>query len=311
MTRVHLDTDIGGDIDDVCALALLLRWPGADLAAITTSAEDGGRRAGYARYVLNLAGRDDVPVAAGIDVGSGRFRYVPGFPDEAQFWPEPVAPLPGPSAEALRLLQRSIVEGAVIVAIGPFTNLAALEGAHPGILREARLFLMGGYVRPIREGYPAWKNRDDYNVQLDVAASRCVIESAHPTLVPLTITAETALRRAYLPALRAAGALGELLARQTEAHAALWVEQGEQPDQPATAAPRLPADIINAQHDPLAVAVALGWNGVTIETLPLALREEGGWLLEEERPGGRPTAVVTAVEGERFNRLWLETVTRT
>ena len=25
MTKVHLDTDLGGDIDDLCALALLLR----------------------------------------------------------------------------------------------------------------------------------------------------------------------------------------------------------------------------------------------------------------------------------------------
>jgi hypothetical protein len=28
MPLVHLDTDIGGDIDDLCALAMLLRWPG-------------------------------------------------------------------------------------------------------------------------------------------------------------------------------------------------------------------------------------------------------------------------------------------
>lgn len=27
MTLIHLDTDLGGDIDDLCALAMLLRWP--------------------------------------------------------------------------------------------------------------------------------------------------------------------------------------------------------------------------------------------------------------------------------------------
>jgi hypothetical protein len=26
MHKVHLDTDLGSDIDDLCALAMLLRW---------------------------------------------------------------------------------------------------------------------------------------------------------------------------------------------------------------------------------------------------------------------------------------------
>lgn len=41
--QIHLDTDLGGDIDDACALAMLLRWPGVDVNAITTSAEEDGR----------------------------------------------------------------------------------------------------------------------------------------------------------------------------------------------------------------------------------------------------------------------------
>ena len=39
MLIVHLDTDIGGDIDDLCALALLLRWKGVELTGVTTVAE--------------------------------------------------------------------------------------------------------------------------------------------------------------------------------------------------------------------------------------------------------------------------------
>jgi inosine-uridine nucleoside N-ribohydrolase len=64
MPKIHLDTDLGGDIDDICALAMLLRWPDVDLTGITTVAEDNGRRAGYVRYVLELEGRKDIPVAA-------------------------------------------------------------------------------------------------------------------------------------------------------------------------------------------------------------------------------------------------------
>ena len=47
MRRVHLDTDLGGDPDDGCALAMLLGWPGVEVVGITTTADSDGRRAGY------------------------------------------------------------------------------------------------------------------------------------------------------------------------------------------------------------------------------------------------------------------------
>jgi inosine-uridine nucleoside N-ribohydrolase len=39
MTSLHLDTDLGGDIDDLCALAMVLNWPEAELTAVTTVAD--------------------------------------------------------------------------------------------------------------------------------------------------------------------------------------------------------------------------------------------------------------------------------
>ena len=65
MIKVHLDTDIGGDIDDLCALAMLLEWPGVEISGITTVADEGGRRAGYARYALGLDGRSRHPRGSG------------------------------------------------------------------------------------------------------------------------------------------------------------------------------------------------------------------------------------------------------
>ena len=63
--RVHLDTDFGGDTDDACALAYLLARDDVDLVGVTTVADADGRRAAYVRYLLELAGRAAVPVAAG------------------------------------------------------------------------------------------------------------------------------------------------------------------------------------------------------------------------------------------------------
>src|SRR3974390_2780149 len=105
---LHLDTDIGGDIDDVCALAMALRWPDCELAAVTTVSELDGKRAGYVRYVLEITGRKDVPVAAGADVSLGCYRHwKPGIhPDQNAFCPAPIEPAPDPDSSALTLLER-------------------------------------------------------------------------------------------------------------------------------------------------------------------------------------------------------------
>ncbi|MEJ7653747.1 MAG: hypothetical protein WKH64_10640 [Chloroflexia bacterium] len=64
MVKIHLDTDIGGDSDDVCALALLLRLPEVELTGVTTCTEAGGQRAGLTLHTLDVAGRSGIPVAA-------------------------------------------------------------------------------------------------------------------------------------------------------------------------------------------------------------------------------------------------------
>jgi purine nucleosidase len=305
---LHLDTDIGGDLDDLCALALVLAWPGVQLGALTTVAEAAGRRAGYARRALALAGRSGVPVAAGADVALRRYRYVPGYPPDARYWPEPAPPAPGPLDAALDLLEDSIRAGAIVVGIGPWTNLSLLEARSPGILRTARLVLMGGHLRPAPPGYTAWGTAEDYNVQMDVAAAGHVLATSNPILVPLEITVQTALRRAHLPGLRRAGPLGALLAHQAEVFGEDWRTEAAAAGDGRGAG--LPADTLNYHHDPLACAVALGWPGARLETVPLLVTEEGGLLTLGEGPGGTPTAVVTAVDGATFGDFWLRTVQR-
>ena len=307
MLKLHLDTDLGGDIDDLCALAMVLNLPGVELLAVTTVGDDGGRRAGYARYALDLAGREDVAVAAGADVSLGCYRSRLGLPNEAAYWPQPIPPLQTPLEQALSLLERSVEHGAVVAAIGPFTNLVLLERRSPGILSRARLCLMGGYVFPPREGFPPWGSDMDWNVQVDVQSAYEVMHCSTPTLVPLSVTVETSLRRAYLPRLRQAGPLARLIARQAEAFA-----RDEQIEaRYGLTCPGLPGDTINFQHDPLACAIALGWReGVEIREIPLRTEIEDRWLWQRVDDGGKPTPVVTRVDGVRFSEFWLDMVAR-
>jgi inosine-uridine nucleoside N-ribohydrolase len=319
-----MDTDIGGDMDDLCALAMVLSWPGVELTGVTTVAEHygqnhhdgqnhrddtdsrGGKRAGMVRFVLGLAGRTDVPVAPGADARLPCYRVFQGLPDETVYWPEPIDTGGMRGEPALNLLERSIEQGAIIAAIGPFTNLALLEQRSPGILQTARLVLMGGYAFPPRAGYPVWNYEMDWNVQVDVQSALYVFERSRPTLVPLAVTVETALRRAYLPRLRQSGPLGQLIARQAEAHAVEYKNE----ETYGRTCPGLPPDIINFQHDPLACAIALGWDeGLEVRDLRLKSEIHDGWLRQAVDPSGTPARLVTAVDGERFNEFWLNVVT--
>ena len=306
MPEIHLDTDLGGDMDDLCALVMLLRWQDVDFTGITTVAEANGRRAAYTRFVLSMEGRSNIPVAAGADVADGFYRYPElGYPDEQRYWPEQITPLPNEIEEALELLKHSIEQKATIIAIGPFTNLYLLDLRYPGILQEAKLYLMGGYVFPIRAGFPPWGNEMDWNIQVDVRSARHVIEHSNPTLIPLSVTVETALRRAYLEDLRNSGSAGKLIARQAEAFA--LDEQNEASY--GESCEGLPNDIINFQHDSLAGAIALGWNdGVEIEKIPLMLEERDGWLHERVAPHGKPVSVLTKINGPNFNEFWLNKI---
>jgi inosine-uridine nucleoside N-ribohydrolase len=303
--KVHLDTDMGGDIDDLAALALLLRWPDTEVTGITTVAEEGGRRAGYTTFALRLAGRSDIPVAAGADVAGGYFRYRPTYAPEADYWPEPVATAPGLLDAALSLLKASIEQGAVVVAIGPCTNLALLDRRYPGLLQQTRVYLVGGFVTPPRPERSVWGNDMDYNLQLDVASAYHVLTQCQPTLVPLHVTVETSLRRAHLPALEAAGPLGVLLARQARA----FDRVPENTAMDRTRCAGLPADFINHLYDPLGCAVALGWPGARSDEVPLRVTIEEGWLHERVAEDGAPARVVTHVDGEAFDDLWLAVVT--
>ena len=198
-----------------------------------------------------------------------------------------------------------LLRDATIIAIGPFTNLYLLDLEYPGILLQANLFLMGGYVFPTRPGFPQWGNDSDWNVQLDVHSAKHVIERSNPTLIPLSVSVETALRRACLEELRQAGELGQLIARQVEAFA----EDEQNKTKYGQTCVGLPRDIINFQHDPLACALALGWNdGVEIRELPLLLEEKDGWLYEHVHPSGKPVRVVTRIDGPRFDEFWLHQI---
>ncbi len=207
------------------------------------------------------------------------------------------------SGPALELLAESIERGATVVGIGPFTNLALVEVLRPGILARAKLVLMGGSIRPAPAGYPAWGAEGDYNIQQDVQAAQIVFARSDPLLAPIEITAQFALTKRDAERLMAGDQLAQLLARQ-----AIEYARDNDHDELARRHPRLPADLLNFQHDALACMAAIGAPGITVEEIPLRLKVVDGLLRMTVAKGGRLTRVVTAIDSEQLAKLWLETI---
>lgn len=304
--KIHLDTDLGTDTDDACALVMLLGWEALELTGVTTSIDPAGRRAGFTYRCLELAGRTEVALAAGSEVSMTSLT-MPGWIQDAEpYWPGPVPARPSPPGAALDLLEASIQAGSTVVAVGPFTNLALLEICRPGILAEANIVVMGGWDRPPPAGLPQLGPEADWNVQCDRRAAQIVAAAAGSlTLVPLAATLQAHLREADTTRLEAAGALGALLASQARA----WARERSLAAL-ARSHPGLPADLLNFQHDPLACAVAAGYEPAASETVRVrsVVREEV--LSFEKDESGREVRIVTGVDGEDFRQLWLSCVER-
>ncbi len=183
-TPILLDTDIGTDIDDAFALGLVLTSPELDLIGVTTVSGDTQARARLAAKMLWMAGRKNVPVAAG----------EPGKPlsIEQTRWAQGFTSPQLRTEKAVDFLNAAIEKRPreiVLIAIGPLTNVAALLRKHPDAGRKMKqIVLMGG---SISHGYGRDKKpAAEYNIAADPAAAQVVFSSGVPLLmVPLDVTA--------------------------------------------------------------------------------------------------------------------------
>ena len=232
-------------------------------------------------------------------------QRTPGeIPTDARYWPEPVEPRPSGLGAALSLLRSSVEAGATIVAIGPYTNLAQLEAVRGGSLGRVPVVLMGGIVHAAGDGLPAWGPEMDWNVQCDTRAAQVVFANATDlTIATVPVTFKAHLRASHVARLRAAGALGALLAHQVQAHAA---DNGMTDLGRAHAA--LPDDLLNFQYDPVACAIAAGWRGATIEDVRLRAVLEQGLLRFEPHECGRNTRVTVDIDADDFTEQWFSAV---
>jgi inosine-uridine nucleoside N-ribohydrolase len=301
-TPIVIDCDPGHD--DAIAILLALSSPEVELRGITTVAGNQtlDKTTRNALKVLELAGRTDVPVAAGADAPLKRpLRVAANVHGETGLdgpdLPEPTTKVV--DAHAADFLAELIEPGVVLVPVGPLTNVALMLQRHPDVRdRLERIVWMGG---AIAEGNvtPA----AEFNAFVDPEAAAIVFESGIPvTMIGLDVTHKALFTRAHADRLRDAGAAGRAVAELSDFfqrfHESRYAFDG------------------SPIHDALAVAHVIDPTLVTTLNCNIAIETDSRycdgrtvvdrWLVLEDAPRNGHAGI--DVEAERFLELLVERI---
>jgi inosine-uridine nucleoside N-ribohydrolase len=208
---IVIDCDPGHD--DAIAILLALASPEIELRAVTTVAGNQtlDKTTRNALKVLELAGRADIPVAAGAAAPLQRqlrtAAHVHGETGlDGPALPEPRArPV---DRHAVDLLADVLEPGVVLVPTAPLTNVALLLERR----RPDRIVWMGG---AIAEGNvtPA----AEFNAFVDPEAAAAVFASGVPlTMIGLDVTHKALFTREHADRLRGAGKVGRVVAELSD-----------------------------------------------------------------------------------------------
>lgn len=301
--KLLIDTDIGDEIDDALALYFAMRQ-GFDIVGVTTVYKNTDERARITKMLMQKygGGYENVPVFAGH--GTPMAEEITQYPHTCHYSEELEGDCYAPDGNADAAVDFIIDackkwgDELVIVAIGPFTNIArAIEKDADALSGAGKIVIMGGAY---------FKQYADWNVMCDVEAAEAMFSAlSNIECVGADVTHRLPLTKDQLDALcncRADGAACEI-ARLTR----LWRE---------AVTDRLPA-----LHDPLAIYYAVCPDICKMVEQRIAVITQGaarGLTLNIDAYGkaymnfaasiaaDHATKVAFDVDAERFMRIFMD-----
>ncbi|MCA1735829.1 MAG: nucleoside hydrolase [Actinobacteria bacterium] len=212
---VIIDCDPGHD--DAIALLLALASPELEIVGVTTVGGNAPLEmtTKNALKVLELAGRTEIPVAAGFarplfrELQTAAHVHGESGLDGPVLAEPSIRPLP---IDAIDFLAEKILSAETpitLVPVGPLTNIAALLNRYPEVEgRVERIVLMGGAINTGNFTPAA-----EFNIYVDPEAAHRVFHSGLDiTMVGLEVTHQALLNRNHAEKLRGAGAIGKFVA---------------------------------------------------------------------------------------------------
>jgi purine nucleosidase len=183
--RIHLDTDIGDDIDDAFCVALMLASPELELASVSTVAWDTAQRAQIVNDYLRVADKQ-VPVVAGLD---GTLSSKPDanlLKRKQHYTARGSGPVLECASHLLPTLAAARESCEAIFTIGSLTNLA-FAMAHAPMAKFPKVMAMAGEFQ--RGSMVEW------NIYMDPEAASVVCRRADLEIdfIPWTIGYDTRL----------------------------------------------------------------------------------------------------------------------
>ena len=287
-----IDTDPG--VDDAIAILMAMAASEIEILGLTTV---GGnvplaRATRNALSLLQAASRSDIPVAKGASRPlRGKFAYAPYFHGPSGLSQRLPDPANGPVEDgAVKFLYDQLTGErgeAVLVALGPLTNLAVLLRERPIALEQAKqIVVMGGAVNTPGNVTP----EAEFNFYCDPVAADIVLSSRLPiTMVDLAACRQVKIGREQALGLKSATPLGRLMLDMLQGwfHRELSREEFE-------------------FCDPLAMAIALHPAIATATKVDLDVGIENGELLGATSETGGPGEITLTqdVDSSRFFALF-------
>ena len=190
--KIIFDCDLGGDIDDAFAVALILASPEFEVLGFVMDQGDTPKRAQVACRMLYETGRHDIPVVVGRktnDYFTSQFHWAEGF--------ETIKPIKKNAADFIIENLRKFPDEIILFTVGPVPNIMDVLKKDPDALKLAKhvysmfgSFYMGYDTGPIISA--------EWNVRGDEEAARMLVNSgADITYAGLDVTTYVKLNEAY------------------------------------------------------------------------------------------------------------------
>jgi inosine-uridine nucleoside N-ribohydrolase len=269
---VILDTDIGFDVDDVWALAFMLRCPELDVKLIVTDTGDTDYSARLVAKLLEIAGREDIPVGKGTPLDASPRTHSAWLGDYSlnSFSGEVFED--GVGALCATVLQSP--DPVSIVCIGPVPNIAAAIVREPGLVGNSRFIGMHGSLRRGYLGAP--KPMKEYNVRKHTLACQRVFEEPWDiSITPLDSCGTVALTGERFARVRNSD---QPLTRAVLENHFAWFDAVK--DWPVLAGvdPAIQSSLL---YDTVAVYMAFSEDLLEMETLPIKVTDDAKTLIDE------------------------------